>query len=194
MDLRAVVLRRFGLVVLLVVSSWPLPARGESAAAPQHATPDDVRVFDPYIGRFKSEQQRDEESGKTFHYIAEYAWFDQKRSIVKFTISVVNEASGKQAVTAQGFYGYDPFEERLFVFGAFATGSSGFGSVGEFDRKTHRRVTWARSKAPDGATIHVRDAFEPVDSDTWKDVTSVRQGDDGPWKVVYQDTFTRIED
>lgn len=194
MTLEAGVFRRIGVAVIVLIAVWPAWASGGSVAAPQRATPDDIHVFDPYVGRFTSKQLRDEESGKTFHYVAEYAWFDTNHAIVKFTISVVNEASGMQAITAQGFYGYDPFEERLYVFGAFTTGSSGFGSVGEFDRKTHRRVTWARSKAPDGTTIHVRDSFEIVDFDTWQDVTSIQQGDDGPWKVVYEDTFTRIRE
>lgn len=164
----------------------------QSETAPQHATPDDVHVFDPYIGRFESKQFRDEESGETFHYIAQYEWFDSKHSIVRFTISMVTESSKQESTIGQGFYGFDPFEERLYVFGAFASGSSGFGSVGEFDRKTHHRVTWARSKGPDGRTIHVRDSFELVDQDRWKNVTSIRAGDDDEWTVVYEDTFTRI--
>lgn len=159
---------------------------------PQSATRDDIHVFDPYIGRFRSKTLRDEPSGQALYYVAEYAWFDANRSIVKFTISVVNESSGDESINGQGFYGYDPFNERLYVLGAFTFGSTGFGCVGEFDRHTHRRVTWARSQGPDGATIHVRDAFQVVDGNTWKDVTSMKRGEGGEWQVVYEDTFTRI--
>ncbi len=165
-----------------------------SPAAPQHAVPDDIHVFDPYIGRFRSKQFHDDQTGAPFHYIAEYEWFDTNHSIVKFTISVVVETSGKQAIISQGFYGYDPFQERLHVFGAFTSGHTGYGSVGEFDRRNNRRVTWARSKAADGATIDIRDAAEMQDADTWKNVTRTRKGVDGDWKVVYEDTFTRIRE
>lgn len=165
-----------------------------SQPSPQRASADDVRVLDPYIGRFRSKTFRDQESGKTLHYVVEYEWFDANRSIAKFTVSTVVDGTGKETINGQGFYGYDPFEERLYVFGAFTSGMSGFGSVGELDRRTHRRVTWARSRNPAGVTVYVRDAFEVVDQDTWKDVTSIREGETGEWKVVYTDTFTRIEE
>ncbi len=170
------------------------PQQSESNPPPQHAVPDDIHIFDPYIGRFRSMQFHDDKTGTPFHYIAEYAWFDRNHSIVQFTISVVNETSGKQATTAQGFYGYDPFQERLHVFGAFTSGRTGYGSVGEFDRENNRRVTWVRSKAADGATIDVRDSAQMQDADTWKSVTKTRKGADGDWKVVYEDTFTRIRE
>jgi hypothetical protein len=175
----------------------PKPVVGEprvepAGMSPQRATADDMHVFDPYIGRFRSKTFHDDASGKAFHYVVEYRWFGAQQSIVEFTVSTAVE--GKQTLNARGFYGYDPFNQRLYATAAFSSGVSGFGSVGEFDRKTRRRVTWARSRGPDGPTTYVRDAFEVVDENAWKDVTSVREGEQGEWRVVYEDTFTRIQE
>lgn len=171
----------------------PEQSAGSGGESPQHATADDMHVFDPYIGRFRSKTFEDEESGKTFHHVVEYRWFDALRSVVEFTVSTV-VGEDAERVNSRGFYGYDPFHEQLYVIAALTQGGSGFGTVGEFDRATRRRVTWARSRTPDGRTMHVRDAFEVVDENSWKDVTSVREGEEGEWRVVYRDTFTRIAD
>lgn len=163
-----------------------------SDTAPQHAVPEDIHVFDPYIGRFQSKKMYDPDLGKELHYIVEYAWFDAGQSIVRFMVSAEYVGDDEASVNAQGYYGFDPFHRRLYTIGFFAAGSTGFGAVGEFDRATGRRVTWARSKGPDGATVYVRDAFEVIDADSWSDVTAIRGGDDTDWHVVYRDTFTRI--
>ena len=134
----------------------------------------------------------DEAVGKDFHYIVEYSWFDTAHTIVKFTVSTLYVGDERASVNADGFYGYDPFNQRLYTFGAFASGMTGFGAVGSFDRGTGKRITWARSQGPDGVTTYVRDSFESVDADTWTDVTSIWRSDGDGWRVVYRDTFTRI--
>jgi len=165
---------------------------GADTLIPRHAAPEDIHVFDPYIGRFRSRLHHDSDLGRDLHYVVEYAWFDSTESIVRFSVSTAYVAGGDSTVNAAGFYGYDPFAQRLYVFGVFGGGMTGFGAVGVFDRGSGRRETWARSRGPDGVTTHVKDLFELVDGDTWSDVTSVRRGPEGPWQVVYRDTFVRI--
>lgn len=157
----------------------------------QPAEADDMHVFDPYIGRFRSKTMRDEQRRTDVHYFVEYQWFDVNRSIVRFRVTTVYADDGSEVLNAEGFYGHDPFSGRLYAFAAFPWGASGFGAVGEFDRTSHRRATWARSMTADGVTL-VRDVFEVVDPDTWSDVTWVRAGADREWRIVYQDTFTRV--
>jgi hypothetical protein len=167
---------------------------GVDSVTPQPASPEDIHIFDPYIGRFQSKQFHDAQRGTDLRYLVEYAWFDSTHAIVRFSVSTLYLDDGTRTVNAEGFYGYDPFAGRLYTFGAFSSGLTGFGAVGEFDRTTGRRVTWARSRGQDGVTTWVRDAFELVDPDTWTDVTSIRRSDGGDWRVVYRDRFTRIRE
>jgi hypothetical protein len=115
------------------------------------------------------------------HYVVEYAWFDDTRSIVRFTVIAVREATAREAPITEGFYGFDPFHGRLYTFAAFTWDATGWGTVGESDHQTSRRVTFARSRGPDGVTTWVRDAFENIDRDSWRNVTSIRQGDEASW-------------
>jgi len=174
-----------------------IPARLEAMVpadtllqTPQAATAKDMQVFEPYIGRFRSRAFHDDDRGLDLHYFVEYRWVDSAHSVVRFRVWT-RYADGTEVPGAEGYYGYDPFHDRLYVLGVFA-GTTGFGAVGEFDPSTRRRVTWARSWGADGVTTYVRDAFEVVDGDRFNDVTLVRRGEDGPWQVVYRDTFTRV--
>ncbi|MGE0353088.1 MAG: hypothetical protein AB7I33_00675 [Gemmatimonadales bacterium] len=161
-------------------------------STPQPATADDIHIFDPYIGRFQSMRWHDPDLDKDLHYLVEYRWFDSTRSVVRFKVST-EYLDGSQGVSnAAGFYGYDPFNGRLYTFGVFSSGVTGFGAVGAFDRTTGSRVTWARSKGPDGVTTWVRDAFRMMNPDTWTDETSIRREGSEAWQVVYRDTFTRM--
>jgi hypothetical protein len=157
----------------------------------QPAQASDMQLFEPYIGTFQSRSFHDDEQNKDFHYLVEYRWFDAGHSIVKFSVRTVVPVDGKDVVNGEGYYGYDAFAGRLYAYAFFTAGMSGFGGVSEFDPKTHRRVTRAHSLGADGHATEVRDEFELVDAQTWKNTTYVsREG--GPWQQVYSDTFTRL--
>ena len=160
--------------------------------APQTAEPEDIRVFEPYIGRFRSPTRQDPNRG-AIYFAVHYRWFDTRRSIVHFRVTTVREDDGSETVNAEGFYGHDPFQGHLYAFGAFTWGATGFGAVGSFDPSTRARTTWARSISG-GEVTWVRDEFEIVDQDTWTDVTWTRTGEDGEWQKVYEDTFTRVHE
>lgn len=161
-------------------------------AVPQRAAADDMRIMAPYIGEFRSATHTFDD-GKTEHYfVVKYEWFDRARTIVRFTISMVIPSQGRTLVNSEGFYGFDPFLERLYVFGAFTHGTSGWGSICEFNHDTGARTVCAKSKSADGVATHVRDAFEVVDDNTWKNKTRVREGERGEWQLVYEGTYTRV--
>lgn len=178
----------------------PRPDHPPAAAAlefgtdstPRPARAEDIHVFDPYIGQFQSMRWHDPDLGKDLLYRVEYSWFDSSRSIVRFRVSTEYLDGSTTLTNAEGFYGYDPFNRRLYTFGVFGSGMTGFGAVGSFDRTTGHRVTWARSKGPDGVTTWVRDAFRMMDPDSWTDETSIRREGTDDWLVVYRDTFTRV--
>ena len=45
----------------------------------------------------------------------------------------------------------------------------------------------------DGVVTYVRDGFQLVDADRWRNTTRIKAGDDSAWKVVSEDVYTRIE-
>jgi hypothetical protein len=172
--------------------SVAMPA-GWSEAGSRTATADDIHIFDPYIGRFRTKPATTQTSGSGSHFEVEYAWFDAAHSIVKFTVTSVAEATNAPTILTEGFYGFDPFHDQLYTFAAFSWSATGFGSVGEFDRSTGHRVTWARSRNPDGTTTWVRDTFDVIDADSWRNVTSVRQSPQDEWNVVNDEVYVRID-
>lgn len=174
------------------------PTKAEEAAptpydaASQRATADDMRIMAPYIGEFRSATHTFDD-GKTEHYfIVKYEWFDRPRTIVRFTISMVIPSQGRTLVNSEGFYGFDPFHQQLYVFGAFTHGMSGWGSICEFSHETGARIVCAKSKGADGVVTYVRDAFEVIDDNTWKNKTRIREGEGGEWKLAHEGTYTRV--
>lgn len=166
---------------------------GWSEAGSQTATSDDIHIFDPYIGRFRTRPDTAASGAQASHFVVEYAWFDTGKTIVRFTVTSVDEATSSETILTEGFYGFDPFHDQLYTFAAFSWSATGFGSVGEFDRTTGHRVTWARSRNPDGTTTWVRDAFDVIDASSWRNVTSVRQSPQEAWKVVNDEVYVRID-
>jgi hypothetical protein len=47
---------------------------------------------------------------------------------------------------------------------------------------------------PDGSLTHVRDSFEIVDADTWKNTTRIRKDGSGDWELAYEGTYRRVDD
>jgi hypothetical protein len=163
-------------------------------AVPQRASADDLHVFDPYIGRFRGATQRDEASGREFYFTVEYAWFGAGQRVVRYRVAVTVVNEPDERILSEGYYGYDPFNERLYVLGVFASGVTGFGAIGEFDRATHHKSTWACQIDSAGNRSFVRDSTEVINADSWRNVTRVRQGPAGDWVVVTDEIMTRMAD
>ncbi len=147
-----------------------------------------------YIGEFRSPTQLFDDGKTEYHHLLKYQWFDRAKTIVKFTISMAIPSQDRVLTTGEGFYGFDAVEKRLYVFGAFSHGASGWGTICELDHATGARTVCARTSEPDGSVTHVRDSFEIVDADHWKNTTRICKGESGDWEVVYQGSYTRVTD
>ncbi|MEP1097501.1 MAG: hypothetical protein ABJG78_20460 [Cyclobacteriaceae bacterium] len=158
----------------------------------QKASAKDISIFDSFIGRFRSKSRFSENLKKNIHFILEYQWFDSQKTTVKLRLSYIIEETGKETVHSEGFYGFDPTMSRLYLMQTYASGVISFGGLEEFDIKTGRRLVRARSVNQQGNLNHVKDEFEVVDKDTWKN--KMYSLEDDEWKVTYEDTFTRIKD
>jgi hypothetical protein len=176
----------------LATSALLLPAA--FAELPQSATAGDIRIMERYVGEFRSPPHHFDDGKTEYYHLVKYQWFDRTKTIVKFTISMVIPSQNRVLTTAEGFYGYDSVEKRLYVFGAFSHGTSGWGSICEFDHATGTRTVCARSMEPDGSLTHVRDSFEIVDADTWKNTTRIRKDGSGDWELAYEGTYRRVDD
>lgn len=161
---------------------------------PQSAAPADMKIFEPYIGIFRSESKKFDDSDVEYHFTVSYEWFDQARSIVKYTVAMEIPVQQRTIVNSEGFYGYDPFNENLYVFGAFTRGMTGWGTVGKFDHESGARETWAKSMNPEGVVTLVKDTFQLIDADHWSNKTFLRSGDAAEWRLVVEDVYTRVEE
>jgi len=160
---------------------------------PQIAKPDDMKIFEPYIGTFRSGSKLFDDSEIEYYFTVTYQWFDKGKTIVKYTVAMEIPEQGRTLVNSEGFYGYDPFNQNLYVFGAFTRGMTGWGAVGKFDHESGNRETWAKSMGPDNVVTHVRDTFQYIDADHWLNRTFIRQDEAGEWKIVVEDDYTRVK-
>ncbi len=176
------------LALLLGVSAVSLAEDQET----QPATAADMRIMEPYIGEFRSPTAKFDDGETEYHHVLEYAWFDRPKTIVKFTISTVIPSQDRVITTAEGFYSLDRIGKHIDVFGAFSDGTSGTGTICEFNHATGSRTVCASSVNPDGTVTQVRDAFEIIDKDTWKNRTRIRQQGGGDWTLAYEGTYSRI--
>jgi len=163
-------------------------------AEPQQATVADMRIMEPYIGEFRSPTRLFDDGKTEFYHLVRYQWFDQPKTIVKFTIAMAIPSQGRVITTAEGFYGFDSIKRQLYVFGAFTRGTSGRGTICEFNLATAARTVCARSMSADGTITDVRDAFEVNDGNSWRNATRIRTGEADDWKLVHESTYTRVND
>jgi hypothetical protein len=177
-------------VVALTGVVGPAGSRAEEVA-PQRATPDDMKLFAPYIGTFRSPTYLYDDGKTEHHFTISYQWFDVTKTIVKFAVATVIPSQARSIVNSEGFYWYDPLKRQVMVFGAFTRGATGFGSIAAFDHKARTHTLWATSTDDRGAVTHVRDMFEVIDQDTWKNKTYARIGDEAEWRLVHEGTYTR---
>jgi len=160
---------------------------------PRPASADDIRIMEPYIGTFRSPTTANEQFGEPTFYEVTYEWVDEGQTSVAVRVTTVGDESSTVHSFLKGFYGFDPVDERLFAAAVFSWGGAGIADLGEFDHATGRRVVHARALGPEGTVIHIRDVFDVIDADRWRDRTYTRVGDEGEWKQVYEDVFTRVK-
>ena len=159
---------------------------------PQSAAVEDMAVFEPYIGRFRSEDKTSDE-GPSFFYEIDYRWYDRGHTIVSYALILVVPSQDRRVGIGDGYYYVDRINGRIGVFGVFPDGRPGLGALGEFDRVTGARTVWVTGVGPNGVRTQVRDHFEIIDGNTWRNATHIRQGDDD-WRQIGSDIYTRLSD
>lgn len=160
---------------------------------PQMATAEDMALFQPYIGRFRSEDRIFDDSEIRYHFEVDYAWYDRLRSIVRYELAMVIPEQERRREVGSGFYYLDRVNNRIGVFGAFPDGRVGSGTMGAFDRATSARTVWVNGVGPDGSITQVHDHFEVIDEDSWRNVTHIRQGE-GEWQQISSGVYSRVAD
>ena len=179
--------------VVLVVAGALVPSAIRAAEeTPQRATREDMKLFEHKIGTFRSPTYLFDD-GKTEHYFTiGYEWFDRDKTIVKVDVRTVIPSQSRTIVNSEAFYWHDPVKQQILVFGAFARGMVGSGAVGTFDHDAGTHTVWATSIDVKGTAMHVRDMFQAIDKNSWKNKTWVRMGDETEWKVVHEAVYTRV--
>jgi len=158
----------------------------------QSATPGDLTIKAPFIGSFRGSTQLFDDGETEYYFVLNYDWWDADKNFVKFTVSMVIPSQDRTLVRSEGFYGFDRFSGRLYVFGVFSGGMTGQGFIGQFDHDAGTHEIWARSVDPEGVVTWVRDCFEVIDADHWRNRTLIRRGEETEFQEVHQDIYTRL--
>ena len=168
---------------------------GEHLSAPfddmtwQTAEAADMALFEPFIGTFISDDKVSP-SGTEYRFIIDYGWYDDKKTIIKYTLEIEFPEQEDIRPIGEGYYRLDPLTRRIAVVGVFRDGRSGAGFMTPFDVATGSREVRIRTVLPDGAEGEVRDTFWVIDKDTWGNRTFMRSGN-GPWRQVSEDVYHR---
>ncbi|MDX1556691.1 MAG: hypothetical protein R3212_11740, partial [Xanthomonadales bacterium] len=159
----------------------------------QPATPQDLEIKGPFIGQFRGSTRVFDDGETEYHFVLHYDWWDQEKSVVKYTVNMVIPSQDRSLLRSEGFYGFDRFTGQLMVFGVFSGGMIGQGYIGQFDHQAGTHEIWARSMDAEGVVTWVRDGFEVIDENRWRNRTMMRRGEETGWQEVHQDTYTRID-
>jgi hypothetical protein len=159
----------------------------------QTASVEDMTFLDAYIGDFRSETFSTGDSGKAYFFTIRYAWYNAAKTVIKWTIDTHIPADDLVRRNGEGFYAFDPFENRIMVTGFFpGRPVTSKGWMSEFDPETGERVVRIMAMSPDGQVTQVRDTFWIIDENTWGNATYVSV-DGGEWQALPQAVYTRIE-
>ncbi len=153
-----------------------------------------MALFEPYIGTFRSQSYFAEGSGKEFFFTIKYEWYNPVKTVIKWTIDTHIPADEVVRRNGEGFYAFDPFEDRIMVTGFFpGRPVVGKGWVSDFNVETSERVIRIIAKNPEGQTTQVRDTFWVIDENSWGNATFISI-DGGEWQALPQGVYTRVED
>ncbi len=103
---------------------------GKHLAAPfgemtwQTAEVTDMALFEPFIGKFTSDDKVFP-NGTEYRFIIDYSWYDNKKTIVKYTLEIEFPAQEDIRPIGEGYYRFDPLSRRIEVVGVFRDGRSG---------------------------------------------------------------------
>lgn len=159
----------------------------------QSASVEDMAFLDAYVGDFRSETFTAEGSGKEYFFTVRYEWYNTARTVMKWTIDTHVPEDGAVHRNGEGFYAFDPFENRIMVTGFFpGRPVTGKGWISEFDPDTGARAVRIMAMTPDGQVTQIRDTFRIIDEDTWANATFISMNG-GPWQALPPGTYSRVD-
>jgi len=156
----------------------------------QTAAATDMALFERFIGRFASDDKVSA-NGAEYRFIINYDWYDDKKTVVKFTLEIEFPEQEDIRPIGEGYYRFDPLAGRIEVLGVFRDGRSGAGFMTPFDVETGSREVRIRTALPGGDAGEVRDTFWVIDQDSWGNRTFMRSGD-APWRQVSEEVYRRV--
>ncbi|MEP5613431.1 MAG: hypothetical protein ABJP45_14360 [Cyclobacteriaceae bacterium] len=159
----------------------------------QDASPEDMRMFDSFIGTWKGKSFKSRDD-RNLHFLIEYEWFDRTKTICGLKIIQVNEDDGNTIQTMQGYYGFDPRQKRIFHYIFSATGGTGFGTLLEFDAKNGSRANAMVARMNQASDLQqMRDRFRLIDEESFENKAYVWQPDSKEWKMMNQGIYKKIK-
>ena len=169
-----------------------------SSEVPQHyaeqgwqsASLDDMQMLSPYIGTFRGASHTNAKH-ETFYFTVTNEWYDDHQTIVHYILKIHYPKLDEVALLGEGFYRYDGVNQRIAVTGVFKDGRSTSGFVTPFDRTTGSREVRFQSKRPGGKIYQVRDTFNLVDQNHWRNRTFMSQAGE-PWRLVSEEIYSRV--
>jgi hypothetical protein len=156
------------------------------------ATRQDAAFFDSYVGEFHSDRLTFDDGETEYYFALRYDWFDEGRTTLEYSASMVIPGQDRKVLRSKGFYGYDPFGERIYVAGASRQFGLSFAVLEHSDPGAGERRMLGRLQRPDGNVTLVSDQFEWIDADTFRNRAFVCTSESADWSKVYEGVYTRI--
>ncbi len=157
----------------------------------QLASPEDMRIFQPYVGTWKGKSFTTTD-GRSLHFLVIYSWYDRSESIIHLRIKQVDEDKNESIQSIEGYYGYDPINKWLYHYGFSVVGGTGFGAVLNFDHATKNRSTTIVGMNPNGKPLQIRDQFTFLDENTFENKSYSWK--EGSWKLVNEGVYKRSKE
>ena len=155
------------------------------------STRDDMNAFAAYVGEFHSNRETFDDGETEYYFALRYEWYDDAKTTLKYSVAMVIPGQDREVIQSEGFYGYDPFDERIYVAGGFKRLGLSFAVLEHSDPVKRQRRMLGRIQRPDGTITLVSDQFQWLDGDTFRNRAFTCTTESREWTKVYEGTYTR---
>ena len=139
----------FAMLLVGPIDPQPLAGQIDPPSPEMHA-------MRQYIGLWRAEDRQDQ-NGRTFHFVYELTWFDQAESIVEMRITQ-RFANGDYQLLWKGFKGWRSGTRSVYYHGFSPTGRAAAGHV---ELEGDSLVTDYEGWSPAQSGTRIRDIFQP---------------------------------
>ena len=155
------------------------------------ATADDIGLFGSYVGEFHSDRLTFDDGETEYFFSLRYEWFDPAKTTLKYSVTMVIPEQDREILNSEGYYGFDPFEKRIFVVSAFKRMGVSLAVLEHSDPDAGERRMLGRIQRPGGNVTLVSDQFEWIDDDSFQNRAFTCTTESGEWTQVYEGIYTR---